>query len=119
MTMFIKIKNLKLPIEIGVFDSEKNRTQPVIFNFKIEFEEGDSPKTDNIKDTLDYSIIAKAITDGVINTKFELLESLMVHVESILAKFEKIKVAEIEIDKPHAPIPHIDSVSISRIYKRK
>lgn len=116
--MIIKIKNLRVEAVIGVYDTEKKYKQPLLINLEIDYNEGVAPKTDRIDDTLNYHTVTDRVREYVENTKFDLLEKLVEEISKIVLSYEKVHSVSIQIDKPEAPIQGIESVSVSKIFKK-
>jgi D-erythro-7,8-dihydroneopterin triphosphate epimerase len=114
----IRIKNLRLRTIIGIFDYEREHKQDIIINIKIYFDHRKAVITDSINDTVDYKKITKKIIADVENTNFQLIEKLADFVLNIIMEDEKVQVAKVKVDKPHA-LRYADSVSIEAVKRRK
>ena len=74
--MIIKIKNLEIDCNIGIYQWEKTFNRRLIINVEIHTLNEKSCVSDDIKDTLDYDIIYKNIKQIIATKKYELIESL-------------------------------------------
>src|SRR5690242_12573264 len=116
--MRIKIKNLKLKVLLGLYEHERTAKQTVILNVVFEPSMDKAAETDNIKDAINYHKLVDEIREKVEKTEFFLIERLSQFILDIIKANPAIRSAEIEIDKPDAPIEDIDSVSITRSFTR-
>ncbi len=116
--MIIKIKNLKCETVIGVYELEKKAKQRLILNAEIDYNEGNSIKSDKIVDTLNYHEVIKQVKQFIEGNSYELLEKMVEEVGHLILSFDRVISARVEIDKPDAPIEGIESVSVSKTFKR-
>lgn len=107
----IQIKNLRLRTIIGIEEWERENKQDVIINVSIEYNAGDSIKSDQISDTVDYKIITKKIIKLVETSNFFLLEKLADKILKIVTESRKVLSATVKVDKPFA-LRFADSVSV-------
>ncbi|NKQ40512.1 MAG: dihydroneopterin aldolase [Sulfurovum sp.] len=92
--MRIHIENLKINCIIGLLDFEREIEQRVILDIKIDYSymEGQF---------LDYSSIASNIENHLKKTKYELLESSLIGIKTLLfEKYDTIEKLAIKISKP-------------------
>lgn len=110
--MRIKIKDLAVNTILGVFEWEKQRLRPVIFNITLTFDPSQVIASGKLEDTLNYDAICQdilAVTEG---KTFELLETLAHIVMDRIKAYPLLQKIELEIDKPGA-LPLARSVSVS------
>ena len=107
----IRITNLKLRTIIGTNDWEREHTQDVVINVKINFDASKASQSDNIKDTIDYKAMTKRITQETEPSAFFLLEKLAKCILSIVMENPLVKEAVVRVDKPLA-LHFADSVSV-------
>ena len=113
----VEIQNLKLRTIIGFNDWERKNKQDVMINIKAGFDSGNSTKSDDVADTVDYKIITKKVIKAVEESDFNLLEKLTQMVLDIVMENPRIAWASVKIDKPFA-LRFTDSVSIELKSKR-
>lgn len=102
----LKINRLELHINLGWPAKERVKAQPVFLDIEIS---GTSlikgAKSDNLKDTICYDVLATAIKERVNQREYKLIEHLGLDlfnlVKSHIPKKMKLKLA---ITKPHAPV---------------
>ncbi|MDP8243774.1 MAG: dihydroneopterin aldolase [Candidatus Hinthialibacter antarcticus] len=110
--MIIRIKNLRIPAEVGVHAWEHGAPQLVVINVLLEYDASDAAKSDALKHSVDYQLMTQKISEAVRAVHFHLLERMAEHVLQIMMEDERIILAEVEIDKPDA-LTLADSVSVS------
>jgi len=95
----ILINNLKIKCIIGVTDDERNKKQELILNISLQADLRKPGKTDNIADTVDYSILEKRITDMAENTRFFLLEALAEKIAEICLEDSRVESVTVKVEK--------------------
>lgn len=115
--MIIRIKNLRIPAEVGVHAWEHGATQPIIINVLLEYDATEAAKSDALKHSVDYQLLTQKISEAVRAVHFHLLERMVEHVLQIIMEDERVVRAEVEIDKPNA-LTLADSVSVSAEQRR-
>jgi len=98
----IFLHNFRTKAMIGIYPWEKRVPQLIELNLEIALPTSNACITDNIKDTLDYSLIAERIKQTLSDKHFFLLEALAEHIaQIILTEFNspqvKISVAKLSI----------------------
>lgn len=110
----ILINELKVETIIGCFAWERQVKQAVLIDLEIDFDTKAAGNSDNLKQTLDYHLLASVVTEFVANSQFKLIEALAEQIaQLILEKFTLTRIA-IKISKI-AAIPQAKSVSVSII----
>lgn len=118
MTISIKIKNLRLPATVGVDQSERQQPQEVCINICLTLADSASASSDDLADTVDYSVLERRIADLVRDEQFALLERLAGRVMEIVRAEEMVCSAVVEVAKPGAS-KRADSVSAVCTWKRQ
>lgn len=98
----IIIKNFKVYAYHGVHDFEKEQGQCFFFDLVV-----DVPNifTDDIEKVVSYSEIMKKVKDVAVKNKFNLIEKLANEIiKCLFSCFKEIKVVDIVVKKPDAPI---------------
>lgn len=107
----IKIKNLLLRTYIGFNPEEIVNKQDVIINMTIKIDVSRALKNDDITNSYDYKSITKKVILLVQERRFKMLEYLTKQVLDLVMEDERVKFAQVEIDKPHA-LRFSESVSV-------
>lgn len=105
------IKNLKLKCIIGINPTERKQKQDVIINVLIWTDFSNAVKSDNIKDTVNYSDLYKKITNFVEGSSFNLIETLADRIADICIKERKVEKVRVRIGKPNA-LKHAKNVIV-------
>jgi dihydroneopterin aldolase len=97
--MIIKIKNLEVNFNIGVYDWEKTFDRKLIINVEMHSLNEKSCRSDDVKDTLDYQIIYDNIKKIIATKKYNLIETLAHDILEMICLQDMISFARVEIDK--------------------
>ncbi len=100
--MQIEIKNLRLRTIIGANNWEREVLQDVVITIKFKFDSSKAEASDNLEDTFNYKSLTKRIIKEVEASKFNLLESLVGMVYSILKEYAELHDVYVQVEKPHA-----------------
>lgn len=111
--MTIHIKNLRVPVLIGVYESERLEKQPIVINMKIDYDESAALASDRIGDALNYHELVETLKERLERMQFHLLEKFVDAILQIAMENQSVCRVNVEIDKPNAPIYGIESVSIT------
>ena len=99
----IKLNNIQLYGYHGVSDMEKNTGQE--FELDVEISPScNTPISDNIENTIDYSILHKEVVKIFTESKYNLIEYLAKRIVDELTKKFKVSFCKVVIRKPNAPI---------------
>lgn len=110
--MLIKIKNLKLHTNLGVYTWEKTFNREIIINAEIETDFVQSLESDDIADTIDYDTITIKIKNLVAQNKFKLIEKLAQQIMNAIMEEPCIKRCKLEIDKVGV-VEFVESFSVT------
>lgn len=101
----IIIKNMKIYAYHGVLPQEQIDGQQFIIDVEMFVDLKPAGASDDIKDTVDYSVVYGIIKEINENNKFCLVERLAQRIsEELLNTFDKMDKVIIDIKKPSAPI---------------
>lgn len=100
----IHIRDLKVECILGVYDEERHRPRPVIFNITLYFP-GPSPAVngDNFERALDYSAVSERIVQVIGLSSFRLIESLAEAAAAELLSVPGTAAVHVIVDKPGVP----------------
>lgn len=112
----IFLQNFRIKAMIGLYPWEKKIAQHIELNLEIALPTRSASISDDIKDTLDYSLIADRIKHTLSDKHFMLLEALAEHIaQLILIEFKspqvKVSVAKLGI------IQGIEKLGVSIVRK--
>tara|TARA_B100001029_G_scaffold153583_1_gene137278 strand:- start:299 stop:649 length:351 start_codon:yes stop_codon:yes gene_type:complete len=111
----IIIRNIEVCCLIGINLEEKINPQPIIINLKLFTSFAKASRSDQIEDTVNYSVLVKSVKEFTSKSRFNLLETMGEKLSEKILEDKKIKEVEIEIIKPNA----LASERVSIIIKRK
>ena len=97
--MIIKIKNLEIECNIGVYEWEKTLNRKLIINIEMQTLNEKSCVSDDVKDTLDYELIYKNIKIIIAKKRYNLIESLANDILEMICSQNLVSFARVEIDK--------------------
>lgn len=96
------IEDLRIQTVIGVFDWEREITQTISLDLKLEFDIRKAGESDDIADTLDYKAVSKRLIQFVEASEFQLVEALAEHCARIVLTEFPVKNVELKLSKPGA-----------------
>jgi 7,8-dihydroneopterin aldolase/epimerase/oxygenase len=108
----ITITALKSPATIGIHPWEKHHPQMLLIDITLILPQKQTPNTDNISATIDYSEVAMTIRTFCKNHTFNLLETLAEQLCTMLLNTYTCPSITLTIHKPHA-LPHSSNTSLS------
>jgi len=99
----IHIRDLRLQTILGVRERERDKPREVVVNLAIETDLAKAGRSDNLADTVDYSALARRVTEHVESSRFLLVERLAESVAAFaLDDFPAIDAITVTVDKPRA-----------------
>ncbi len=113
----IRIKNLRLRTYIGLNDDEREKLQDVVINVRFDYQAERAADTDDVDYAVNYKTVTKDIIALVENSQFLLLEKLTADVLALVMRNDRVRFAEVQVDKPHA-LRFADSVSATMEARR-
>ncbi|QFI39101.1 dihydroneopterin aldolase [Moritella marina ATCC 15381] len=96
------IEKLEVFTTIGVYDWEKEIIQRLVFDLQMAHDNRPSALTDDITKALDYSAVAKVVTDFAQGNIFELVETMAEQVAELLMTTFGIPWISLKLSKPGA-----------------
>ena len=80
----IFIEGLEIETIIGVYEHERDIKQKVLLDIEMTIPESDAANSDDLRHTVDYDAVSKLVTSYVIDTQYQLIESLAEQVASLV-----------------------------------
>ncbi len=116
----IVLKGIKLRGRIGVTEEEKHHDQLYVVGIAIEADLKPVAVSDELKDTIDYSMVMKFAQDLMDEMQCELLEKYADELaKAILETHRLADSVRVSIEKPDAPIAgEFESVGVEIEYRR-
>ena len=110
-TDFIHLHGLRLKCRIGVSPCERRKKQIITADIALKCDLRRAGQSDRLKDTVDYSVIAKAVAAMAKKRTFYLLESLAEHIVKICLTASKVNEVTVKVAKKGI-LPNVRSVEI-------
>ena len=98
----ITIKELEVECIVGIRKKERKEKQKVYVTVDIFTNTRGAAKSSNIKNTVDYSSLAKNIKKLIINKRYRLLETMAEDIAKLALKNKKANKAIVLVKKPKA-----------------
>jgi 7,8-dihydroneopterin aldolase/epimerase/oxygenase len=104
----IHMKNCAFFARHGVYEEEERMGQRFYVDAKLSIDPGNSLENDSIEGTVDYGKAFQTIEKIITGERRFLIEALALQVaRKLIATFPQIKIAEITVRKPNAPVPGV------------
>ena len=97
------LKNLQIDCVVGIYDFEREQTQPIIMNIELDYDFAAAAASDAIGDAVDYDLVVSGVTELLQARQFALLEAMAEETAALL--FEQhapVQTVRLEIRKPKA-----------------
>lgn len=99
----------------GVLEEEKQQGQDFIIDVSIVSDFSNAVATDDVTETVNYAEVAQIAHDTVVNTRFDLIETLAHTIATRILELSGVAGVKVTVNKPSAPIPvPFTNVSVSR-----
>lgn len=107
----IRIRDLRLSLIIGTYESERVHPQEVVIDLSLWGPWLLAARTDSLQDTLDYKDFTDRLREHLKSSRFQLLERLAREIlEFCLLSDPRITRVELELFKPEALAPSLVSL---------
>ncbi|MBM73761.1 MAG: dihydroneopterin aldolase [Proteobacteria bacterium] len=109
----IRIDCLEIVCIVGILPHERQLPQKIILDVELDVNLGAICTSRNLNDSVDYAEVAQFLTDQIVMSQYELLETLtMESCSNLLKKWPRITCCKITVKKPSA-IPNAKYASVS------
>ena len=99
----ISLFDLEVTCIIGIHPHERVQEQILLLDISLDVDLGDTTFSDDINDTIDYTVIAELATRLAVSNKYSLIESLCHDLNNLLLdKFAIIQQSTVTVKKPNA-----------------
>ncbi len=103
------VRGLTVEAEIGVYDHEHGRRQPLVIEVELELIPG---PFEHIADTINYETVAARARELAAAGHLKLVESFAEALARILMRDPGVLAARVRVDKPEALAPAVAGVEI-------
>lgn len=100
--MKIGIKQLEIQANIGVYNHEKNVTQPLFLDIIITIDQNHKIENDDLSTTIDYDTLWKSAQNLADSAHFNLIETYVAKLGNIILNDTRISHVTINAQKPQA-----------------
>ncbi|XP_035670810.1 folic acid synthesis protein FOL1-like [Branchiostoma floridae] len=107
----IEIDNLRCRTEIGISQHEIGKKQEVVISIRLGCDVGKAGKSDDVRDSVNYSDVSKDVINYAESTSFNLVEKLATDVARICIALYKVPWVQVRVHKPKA-VRFSDSVGV-------
>lgn len=106
MIQEISLRGLRCPGHHGVFAFERERGQLFVIDVELAVEVGEAVATDDIALTVDYSLLARRISEDVAGEPVNLIETLAQRLLELVLRLagDGVQSASVTVHKPEAPL---------------
>jgi len=108
----VRVRGLLLEAEVGVYEHEYGRTQPIVIDLEAEVDPGAVRPNADLSQAVNYAALAETVREITLARHYDLLEDLVEAIAARLFSDGRIKRLKIDIDKPTA-LEDADSVGVS------
>ena len=98
----IFIQQLKVETIIGVYDFERKNKQAVFLDIELHYDATQAMASDDLKYALDYHKISQQLHDYIVNSSFQLIETMADKVCDLLLNYSQVEKVKLTINKPNA-----------------
>ncbi len=109
------IHNLEVEAQIGVYASELEISQPLIFHLELAHDFTPAFASDALEDALNYDAIQQSVRRFCATKRFGLLETLAgALMRALFTEFAELTEIKLRIEKPQAIAPALAAIECSR-----
>ncbi len=106
MTDRITLTGLRVHVNHGVYDFEREQGQDFVIDVVLELELGQAAASDDVADTVHYGELADRLAALVAGEPVNLIETLAHRLAGLCLADARVAAAEVTVHKPQAPIAH-------------
>jgi dihydroneopterin aldolase len=88
----------------GVLPDERENGQGFVVDLEVRTDVSDAAATDDLAQTIDYSVLAKEVVTIVEGKPQDLVETLAVLIAEQMLTHERVSSVEVTVHKPQAPV---------------
>ncbi len=103
----LEVRGVRVLAIHGVLAEERERAQPFEFDLDVHFDMTAAGTSDDLADTLDYSVIVQIAVDVLNGAPCNLLERLATLMgQAVVASDPRIASVDVALRKMRPPVPH-------------
>jgi len=96
------VTNLALQAIVGIHPEERTNPQPVLVSFTLYADTREAARADRITAAVDYETAARQITELVMASRFQLIETMAERIAELLLAEYPVRRVAVEVRKPTA-----------------
>lgn len=113
MTDAIRVRRLVVDMHVGVPEEERKTPQAVWFDLEIHRSLAAAGRNDDLRDTLDYSVITARVAEVAQNLEAHLLEHVAQRVADVLLEMPEVASVTVEVGKRNPPVDEeVEAISV-------
>ena len=89
----------------GVFPAERELGQPFVVDLTCELDLARAGAEDDLRQTIDYAHLAKAVVADVERDPLDLIEALADRIAQTCLRYQAVQRVVVTVHKPNAPLP--------------
>jgi dihydroneopterin aldolase len=110
----ISITGLRLTGYHGVFEHEKREGQEFSVDLEIELDLSSAGNTDELQNTLDYSVVVDEVAQRVTGESVDLIETLAHGIAQLVLSHPQPTAVTVTVHKPQAPVGHpVEDIAVT------
>jgi dihydroneopterin aldolase len=114
VTDTISITGLRLTGYHGVFEHEKRDGQEFGVDLEIELDLSSAGRTDELQNTLDYSVVVDQVAQRVTGEIVDLIETLAHDIAQLVLSHPQPTAVTVTVHKPQAPVGHrVEDIAVT------
>jgi len=114
----IEVSGIRVRCIIGVLPFERVQEQEIRIDASLDLDFAEAVATESIGATVDYALVAKALSALAVERKFQLVETLAEECASlVLSRWPRVESATIVIHKP-AAVPEASDARVKILRRR-
>ncbi len=115
----IEVHGIRARGHHGVLESERLTGQPFIADVVLAVDTQRAAGSDDLADTVDYSLVAQAVHAELAGEPVDLIEKLAERIASRCLAFPGVQAVEVALHKPEAPVGVPVSDVVLRIVRER
>ena len=109
------IKGLRLDCVVGIYEHERQQSQPLLVDIEIDYDFAAAAGSDAIRDAVDYDHVVTRVTELARRRGFRLIETMAEETAEMLLELSQVQTVRLEIRKPNAiPAAQCSFVRVER-----
>lgn len=114
----IELEQIRIRCIVGIHDFERVQEQSVGIDVAMETDFAEAAATEHIDATVDYSAVARELTELAVQRRFQLIETMAEEAAKlVLERFPRVSTVGITVHKP-AAVPEATDTRVKVVRSR-